>query len=487
MARPEAPSPEEEQRTALERGWRNADLTLDQLWTRYFALGGNLDPVDVEAFLAGLVPLPAAERDMLAHAVNERLDELRWQRRVPYSHVIRQRLPASGPLAALVEVLEAAHTAPPERLAATAANAGRAMDVDVILHLVDHSQRRLHCLSASGRGEQPPLAVEGTLPGRVFQTVRILPSEDETRPRLWVPLLDGTDRLGVMEVGVRSPGDLYDPVLREQCTWLAALLGHLVASISPYGDELERIRRELPCSPSAELIWQQLPPLTASTDAFVLAGKIEPSYDAGGDAFDYALSEHLVSLAIFDAMGHGLPAGLMAAAALAGYRSARRDGCNLSDQVRAIDEVVSANFRDSAFVTGVLAELDVSSGRLRYVSAGHPRPLLLRAGKVVKDLRGGRRPPFGLATAEPTVAEEALQPGDWLALYTDGVTEARDPSGALFGEQRLVDFLRRAVAAAHPPPETVRRLTHAVLAHQDGVLQDDASILLACWVDRRTA
>ncbi|WP_448623594.1 PP2C family protein-serine/threonine phosphatase [Geodermatophilus sp. URMC 64] len=481
MSRPGAPSPEEKQRTALEEGYRNADLTLEQLWTRYFALGGDFDLVDVDAYLSGLTTLPPMDRDMLAHAVNERLDELRWQGRVPYSHAIRQRRPATGPFAAMVQLLETAHTAPPERLAAIAATAGRAMDVDLTLRLVDHDQRRLHCVPAARRGEFPALAVDGTLPGRVFQTGRILPSEDEGRPRLWVPVVDGTERLGVLEVGLRSPGDLYDPMLREHCTWLAALLGHLVASMSPYGDELERARRELPRSPSAELIWQQLPPLTASTGAFVISGKIEPSYDAGGDAFDYALSEELVSLAIFDAMGHGLSAGLMAAAALAGYRSARRDGRSLFDQVRAIDDVVAGSFRESAFVTGVLAELDVASGRLRYVCAGHPPPQLLRAGKVVKALGGGRRLPFGLEAAGLAVAEEMLQPGDWLALHTDGVTEARDPSGVLFGEERLVDLLRRALAAGHPPPETVRRLMHAVLAHQNGVLQDDASILLASW------
>jgi serine phosphatase RsbU (regulator of sigma subunit) len=171
----------------------------------------------------------------------------------------------------------------------------------------------------------------------------------------------------------------------------------------------------------------------------------------------------------------------MAAAALAGYRGARRDGRELHDQARTIDEVVADNFRGSAFVTGVLAQLDVPSGRLRYVSAGHPAPLLLRAGKVVKELSGGRRIPFGLGTAESSVAEEVLQPGDWLVLYTDGVTEARDASGTFFGERRLADLLTREAAAGQPPPETVRRLTHAVLDHQGGLLQDDASILLACW------
>jgi serine phosphatase RsbU (regulator of sigma subunit) len=89
--------------------------------------------------------------------------------------------------------------------------------------------------------------------------------------------------------------------------------------------------------------------------------------------------------------------------------------------------------------------------------------------------------PFGLDTAAMTVGEEVLEPGDWLALYTDGITEARDTTGAWFGEVRLADFLTREIAAGQPPPETVRRLTKSVLEHQGGLLQDDASILLARW------
>jgi serine phosphatase RsbU (regulator of sigma subunit) len=180
-------------------------------------------------------------------------------------------------------------------------------------------------------------------------------------------------------------------------------------------------------------------------------------------------------------MGHGLPAALLASTALAAYRSARRDGRSLFDQSRVLDDVLAATFPSSAFVTGVLAELDIPSGRLRYVRAGHPPPLLLRNGRVVRELAGGQRFPFGLGTAALTVAEESLEPGDWLALYTDGITEARDADGAWFGEPRLIDLLRRHIAANSPPPETARRLMQAVLEHQGGLLQDDASILLARW------
>ncbi|HEX2073494.1 MAG TPA: PP2C family protein-serine/threonine phosphatase [Geodermatophilus sp.] len=472
------------QSAALRSAYEMADLTFEQLWMRYFALGGNADLVEMEGHLAGLMPLPPAERDLLAHAVNERLDELFAQRRVPYSRPIRSRRPLTGPLAALLHLIDASHTAPPDRVGTLAAEAGRALGVQVTVHVVDHEQRRLWRLPTQREPAEPAderLAVDGTLPGRVYQTVQMLPSESGGVPRLWVPVIDGSDRLGVLEVGLNSPAELHDPTLREQCRWLADMLGYLITAMGKYGDALERRRRTRPRSPAAELLWQQLPPLTAASDAFMLAGWLEPAYEVGGDAFDYALSEETVSLAIFDAMGHGLGAGLLAAASLSAYRSARRDGGGIHDQARRIDDVVAGTFPGSAFATGVLAELDVATGRLRYVNGGHPPPLLLREGKVVKELSGGRRIPFGLGDGTPTVAEESLQPGDWLTLYTDGVTEARDASGAWFGEQRLVEFLTHQFAAGQPPPETARRLMRAVLDHQHGLLQDDASILLARW------
>jgi hypothetical protein len=474
-------SPDDLQQSALADGYAHANLTLEQLWMRYFALGGSADLMDVDAYLTGLTPFPDGQRDLLAHAVNERLDELVARHRVPYTRMMRQGRPKAGPLAALVTLLDAAGSAPPERLPALVAAAGRLLDVELTVHRIDHEQRYLIRLAAPGAAGRSRLGVESTMAGRAFRTVRVVASDRDGRPSLWVPVLDGAERLGVLEVRVESAADLYDPALRDQCRWLASLLGHMIAAMEPYGDELERPRRARALSASAELIWQQLPPLTAATDSFVLAGRLEPSYEIGGDAFDYALSEQTVSLGIFDAVGHGIHASLMAAATLAAYRSARRDARGVFDQARAIDDVVCGTFPRSDFVTGVIAEVDVGSGRLRYVNAGHPPPLLLREGRVVKELDGGRRVPFGLDTGGLTVAEEILQPGDWLALYTDGITEARDASGAWFGERRLTEFLTRAIAAGQPPAETVRRLTSAVLKHQGGLLQDDASVLLARW------
>jgi serine phosphatase RsbU (regulator of sigma subunit) len=81
----------------------------------------------------------------------------------------------------------------------------------------------------------------------------------------------------------------------------------------------------------------------------------------------------------------------------------------------------------------------------------------------------------------PAVGREQLEPGDRLLLYSDGITEARNATGEFFGEQRLVDFTERAELGRLPAPETLRRLAGAVLAHQGGLLQDDATLLMADW------
>jgi serine phosphatase RsbU (regulator of sigma subunit) len=317
-----------------------------------------------------------------------------------------------------------------------------------------------------------------------FRTLDMLPSNRAGRATLWVPLLDGVERLGVLEVVVSDPAHLHDAFFRSQLTWLSALLAHLVTVVSQYGDALERVRRTRPRNSAAELIWQLLPPITAGTDKIAVAGMLEPSYTVGGDAFDYALSETTAHLAIFDATGHSLESGLITAMALSAYRSARRDGKSLVEQAMAVDEVVGGEFeRTGRLITSVLSELDLASGRLQYISGGHPYPLVLRAGKVVKSLTGGQRPLFGMEARDVVVGEEVLEPDDWLVFYTDGITEARDEDGSFFGRDRLEDFLERETAAGLPPPEMVRRLIRSVVQHQRGNLQDDATILRAKWGD----
>jgi hypothetical protein len=113
-------------------------------------------------------------------------------------------------------------------------------------------------------------------------------------------------------------------------------------------------------------------------------------------------------------------------------------------------DAVETHFGDGKFVTGVLASLEVTSGEFSWCVAGHPPPLLIRRGRVVKELDRARGLPFGIGPAS-SICVEQLEPGDRILLYTDGVTEARDLQGELFGLERLVDTITR-VAGDDPPP-----------------------------------
>jgi serine phosphatase RsbU (regulator of sigma subunit) len=235
-------------------------------------------------------------------------------------------------------------------------------------------------------------------------------------------------------------------------------------------------------SAGSELVLQMLPPLTFSCHRLVVSAVLEPSYDIGGDAYDYAVDDQIARVMVLDAMGRGLSAGLTSAAALAAIRAARRNGDGLVEMARAADEALVAQFPDLRFVTGVLAELDMDAGRLRYLNAGHPAPLLIRGGRVVDTLTGGRRMPIGVADPGAEPEETSLEVGDRLLLYTDGVTEARSRGGDdRFGVDRLVELTERCMAERLPAPETMRRLAHTVLAHQGGRPADDATFLLLEW------
>ena len=171
---------------------------------------------------------------------------------------------------------------------------------------------------------------------------------------------------------------------------------------------------------------------------------------------------------------------MIGAVTIAAYRSARRRGQDLGETVAAVEDAL-AELGPEAYATAVFGQLDLRSGAFSYLNVGHPSPLLVRNAKVVKSLDGGRRSLFGLRSEIPRPATEQLEPGDWIVFYTDGVTEARDPSRAFFGLDRLIGAIERCAADRQNAPDTLRRTVSHVLEHQRGVLQDDATMLVVQW------
>ena len=334
-----------------------------------------------------------------------------------------------------------------------------------------------------------PLPVDSTLAGRAYQYVEVL---TQRRPNgqviIWLPLLDGTERLGVLAVTVDpAPADADNQLVTGRLRPFASLVAELITTKTLYGDTIVRLRRRAQLGLAAELQWSLLPPLTFACGQLTVAAALEPAYEIAGDTLDHAVDAGVAQVAVFDGMGHGLPSAQLAVLAIAAYRHGRRLGKSLVDTANDIDDALLSVYSGASFTTAVLARLDTDRGVLSWVNAGHPEPLLIRNRRLVKSLHVPPRPPLGVdlrgtrASPVPTVGEEQLEPGDSVLLYTDGITEARSPDGGFFGHQRLVDLIVRNMAAGLPAPETMRRLIHALLDHQQGNLTDDATLLLLSW------
>lgn len=398
-------------------------------------------------------------------------------------------VPEAAWAGALRHVINAAHLATGDELSAMVDAAVRPLGLTAAVMLVDLAQLEFTALRPGARASVP---VVGTMPGRAYQLGEILAATDEHGERmLWVPVLDGTDRIGVLAVGLDAGRDggaepfADDDGLRRWLWTLAGLIGHIVMTKVVYSDRLRRWRSNGQLAPASELLWQLLPPRTFATDRVVVSAILEPPWNVAGDAYDYNVDGDVVDIAVFDAAGHDLRASMTTALAITGIRNARRAGVEDLPTIAArADELILQQPGPLQFATAVLGRLDTVTGVLDYLIAGHPPPLLLRGGRVVKELAVPPRLPLGVTMpgGNPAlVAREQLEPGDRLLLYSDGVTEARDRQGRYFGEERLVELTEHAEAAGLSAPETLRRLTAAVLEHQGGQLQDDATLLLVDW------
>ena len=362
--------------------------------------------------------------------------------------------------------------------------AGEFGATDVVVYLVDFAQTTLEPLPDRSTHTEVPKSEEvaTTMAGRAFVDQRATSVQRPEGVRLWVPIVEGSDRTGVLAVTV---ADADDDIVRA-CEDLGVFAGYLIATQARATDIYNLHRRRRSLSLAASMQWDLLPPLVLRTERMTVAALIEPAYEVGGDCFDYALNETVLDLGVFDPVGHGMASALIAALNVGAYRHDRRGGQSLEQMHAHLDETMRAQFRDLSFATGQLVRVDMGSGEMTWTNAGHPLPMLLRGGKVIDELQCPPSLPWGLGglegSAAPTpVATAALEPGDSVLFYTDGVVEAHLPGQEEFGVERLVDLVGQHASDQLEPEEIVRRLVRSVLEYQDDRLTDDATLVLFKW------
>ncbi|MEO8556521.1 MAG: PP2C family protein-serine/threonine phosphatase [Actinomycetota bacterium] len=378
----------------------------------------------------------------------------------------------------LGSLLDRAHRMPPHMIAPLieqeiAIIGGR--HVEVLLQ--DYDQMTLVPLPGPRLVVGDPQPIDDSTAGRAFQTDVTIEEAQSDGVRLFVPLLDGTDRVGVLAFTLDSV-DEHDRRLTRR---LAGLVADMLITKSMYTDRFFQARRRQPMSLSAEMQWQLLPPLMMTTPQVAVAGALEPAYDVAGDSFDYALNDNILHLAMIDAMGHGLNAAVMATVAMGAYRHARRLDVGLDGLYAAMDAAITGQFGADRFVTAQMARLNVESGLLEWVNAGHPAPILLRGRRVVAELESPTTLPVGFGGATPVITTRTLERGDRVLFFTDGVVEEDRSSGVGTGEARLTHLIQQIGDGQEPVQETVRILSRALMDERGGVTTDDATLLLLEW------
>src|SRR4051794_40604658 len=156
-------------------------------------------------------------------------------------------------LDAISEVLDRSHLFQPDELATAFDTAMGRLGCRTRIFLADAEQRALRMIPQQGVATVEPFTVDDSLPGEVFRLVRTRPAGGGGVPALWIPMVNGTDRIGVIEFCFAGSVDVGDEALRRRCATVAGLMGHLITVTAPKGDLLFQVRRERPMSAGAEL------------------------------------------------------------------------------------------------------------------------------------------------------------------------------------------------------------------------------------------
>jgi serine phosphatase RsbU (regulator of sigma subunit) len=311
------------------------------------------------------------------------------------------------------------------------------------------------------------------------QMVQVVPPADGDGPSAgpWTVLAPVTERgevLGLLELTLPTEPD--SPTLAD-ITRVGHVLSFVIIANRRHTDLYEWGQRTTNFTLPAEIQRRLLPAaFTCEAGAFTLSAWLEPAASIGGDSFDYSLARDVLHLSLTDAMGHGVASALNATLCVGSLRNARRSGASLLEQAATANQMMVEHASETGsegFATGILGRLDLASGTLALVNAGHVLPYLCRSGDVSTvplpvDL------PFGLFPDSVHHSTDlALEPGDRLLLVTDGMLERNAADLDLRAEIRATRDLH--------PRETTRLLTRRVVAVAGGSLSDDATLLVLDW------
>jgi serine phosphatase RsbU (regulator of sigma subunit) len=245
-----------------------------------------------------------------------------------------------------------------------------------------------------------------------------------------------------------------------------------------YTDIVHSARRRKAPTPAAEVQQNLFPPRIARVSGGQLAGGLLPTYEVGGDWFDFVENRDGSWLAIADAAGKGPNAAGLGAAALGALRAARRSGLDLLDALRSMHDTVLQLGNPEFYVTAIVARWRPATSTFTWVNCGHPSPVLVDTSGNAAELDGPVLDALGQGSPHRTFAstERQMAPGERLIFVTDGITERRIEGGGTFGIEgirRVVSETQDTTAAA-----TAIALLQGVTDCWREPLEDDGTVVV---------
>lgn len=217
---------------------------------------------------------------------------------------------------------------------------------------------------------------------------------------------------------------------------------------------------------------------------FEISASMEPAREVGGDLYDFfMLDDDRLFFLVGDVSGKGLPASIFMAVSKALCKSAAlRRGRRIEELLREANEEIARENPESFFVTVFAGVLDARSGRLEYCCAGHEPPFGLTAEGATERLGEGGGPPLCVLDGfEYTSATHSMSPRELLCVFSDGVTEAMNPAGELYGAGRLEEALRHHRGAAAPAAVVDAIKADVSQFAQNAEVADDLTLLVLRW------
>ena len=245
-------------------------------------------------------------------------------------------------------------------------------------------------------------------------------------------------------------------------------------------EKLEAERRnahelEIAKQVQAKLFPQRMPAL----NTLEYNGVCIQAREVGGDYYDFlSLGQERLGLVIGDTCGKGIGAALLMANLQANLRSQSAIALDEPERfLRSVNQLFYENTTDSSYATLFFAQYDDANRSLSYANCGHYSPLLLRKNNTLERLHSTGTVLGLFHQWDCSIGERQLAPGDILAVYTDGITESFNDSGEEFGEQRLIETLRRH--RERPAKDVVDAIIDEVRSFSHHEQHDDVTLILA--------